>query len=269
MPSRLIREGILTSDRVNALSPEAEVFYRRLMSKVDDHGLFDARPDVLISALYPLRRGTTENTCLQMLAECIKSKLLQVYEIDGKRFLQMFDTRWKVRSEPKFPPPVNGVSVISCEQLFTTVPLDVVLDVGVVVNVGVVKDLAPPPALPPSVLEVFPDKPTTTPVTRINTPSSKGRRLDIEQLPSEWRVWALAERPDLDPVKTFDSFRDFWIARPGAAGLKLDWLATWRNWVRKERPGAGVPKGMPPAAVEYLRRSDAPTEKEIPGERVG
>jgi hypothetical protein len=38
MPSRLLREGILDSEAVNALSFAAEVFYRRLMSVVDDFG---------------------------------------------------------------------------------------------------------------------------------------------------------------------------------------------------------------------------------------
>ena len=29
-----------------------------------------------------------------------------------------------------------------------------------------------------------------------------------------------------------DKFRDFWHGKAGAAGRKLDWRATWRNWVR-------------------------------------
>lgn len=28
-------------------------------------------------------------------------------------------------------------------------------------------------------------------------------------------------------------FRDYWSAQPGSKGVKLDWPATWRNWVRK------------------------------------
>ena len=31
-----------------------------------------------------------------------------------------------------------------------------------------------------------------------------------------------------------DKFRDFWRGKPGAAGTKLDWPATWRNWMRSE-----------------------------------
>jgi hypothetical protein len=36
MPNRILRAGIITSDRVNALDFGAEVFYRRLMSAVDE-----------------------------------------------------------------------------------------------------------------------------------------------------------------------------------------------------------------------------------------
>ena len=56
MPNRILREGILDSDRVNKLSWGAEVFYRRLMSVVDDFGRFDARIDLLKSKLYPLNK---------------------------------------------------------------------------------------------------------------------------------------------------------------------------------------------------------------------
>ncbi len=36
-------------------------------------------------------------------------------------------------------------------------------------------------------------------------------------------------------------FRDYWIAVPGARGRKLDWPATWKNWIRRmaEAPLAG------------------------------
>ncbi|MCC4240359.1 hypothetical protein [Thalassospira povalilytica] len=30
-----------------------------------------------------------------------------------------------------------------------------------------------------------------------------------------------------------DKFYDFWIAKPGKDGRKLDWDATWRNWIRR------------------------------------
>jgi hypothetical protein len=30
-----------------------------------------------------------------------------------------------------------------------------------------------------------------------------------------------------------DAFRDYWTAKPGRDACKLDWDATWRNWVRR------------------------------------
>ena len=56
-------------------------------------------------------------------------------------------------------------------------------------------------------------------------------------LPDEWRRWALAERPELNVDRTAASFADHWRAKPGKDARKLDWLATWRNWVRNERSG--------------------------------
>lgn len=66
------------------------------------------------------------------------------------------------------------------------------------------------------------------------------------RLPNDWTLspklaaWAKEQRPDLDDrmLKAMaDSFRDFWISKPGKNGTKLDWAATWRNWVRNQRIG--------------------------------
>lgn len=137
MPNRLIREGILNSDRVEQLDFAAEVFYRRLMSKVDDHGLFDARPSILRTSLYPLRVDRVREADIsRWIAMCEKAGVIALYEHGGKPYLQMLDTRWQVRSEAKYPlPPANDGSRLrtvdnSCTQPLTTAHLvgDVVGD---------------------------------------------------------------------------------------------------------------------------------------------
>ena len=57
------------------------------------------------------------------------------------------------------------------------------------------------------------------------------------ELPGDWRTWAEGARPDVDVLTVADSFRDYWVAKPGKDGRKADWLATWRNWVRNQRSG--------------------------------
>lgn len=132
MPNRIIREGILTSDKVDSLSLGAEVFYRRLLSKVDDHGTFDGRPSILRAHLYPLRIDTVSaDNCAQWLAECVEAGLVVAYENDGKPYVQVLNTQWVARSAAKNPLPTDPAS--TCAQLQTSARLvvDVVVDVDV------------------------------------------------------------------------------------------------------------------------------------------
>jgi hypothetical protein len=51
----------------------------------------------------------------------------------------------------------------------------------------------------------------------------------------------IAPQFDADRIRAIaDEFRDYWVAVPGSKGCKLDWLATWRNWVRKEVKAANA-----------------------------
>jgi hypothetical protein len=102
------------------------------MSKVDDHGLYDARVAILRSSLYPLRvNRVREADISRWIAACEKAGLIALYEHDGKPYLQMLDTRWSTRSAPKFPLPPTDCNPeqplsaeSSCKQLKTTVCLD-------------------------------------------------------------------------------------------------------------------------------------------------
>jgi hypothetical protein len=116
MPTRILREGILTSDRVDQLDWPAEVFYRRLMSKVDDHGLYDARPSMLRATLYPLRVDRVREADIsRWMATCQKAGLIVLYEAGGKSFLKMLYTRWEKRGAAKYPQPPP-----ECEQPLAT-----------------------------------------------------------------------------------------------------------------------------------------------------
>jgi len=66
--------------------------------------------------------------------------------------------------------------------------------------------------------------------------STRGSRLSADfVLPTEWIAFCQQERQDLNPHKVFDGFKDYWVSKAGAQGVKLDWLATWRNWVRNQK----------------------------------
>jgi uncharacterized protein YdaU (DUF1376 family) len=88
--------------------------------------------------------------------------------------------------------------------------------------------------------------PTPTLTTTTTKEKSRGARFTLAALPDGWKDFCKSTRPDLNAEVTFDAFRDYWTAVPGAKGTKLDWSATWRNWVRGQRaPSAAVPQVKP------------------------
>lgn len=131
MPLRLLREGILTSDRVDKLAAADEVFYRRLMSVVDDFGRFDGRPAILRTSLYPLRvERVREADIVRSLACCQEAGLIRLYSVDGKPYLEILDFRQQVRAKvSKYPdPPPAEQAHSSCtavaQQLLAVAHLD-------------------------------------------------------------------------------------------------------------------------------------------------
>jgi hypothetical protein len=104
-----------------------------------------------------------------------------------------------------------------------------------------------------------PDKQSPTPSSSSSSSSSnskesrspqRGSRLTLPDLPEPWKAYCRETRPDLKPESVWENFRDFWVAKPGKDGLKLDWEATWRTWVRREslgKPLQSVPQAMLPS----------------------
>ena len=85
--------------------------------------------------------------------------------------------------------------------------------------------------------------------------NKRGSRLSQDFIfPSDWLVFCKQERPDLQPVQTFEKFKDYWIAQAGQKGVKLDWFATWRNWVRN----TNAPKVNP---ADIVRVTVPPSKK--------
>jgi uncharacterized protein YdaU (DUF1376 family) len=72
--------------------------------------------------------------------------------------------------------------------------------------------------------------------TKNNVVSTRGTRLPTDwKISDEQKQFCLKERPDLEPMKVAENFKDYWISAAGAKGVKKDWDATWRNWVRAEK----------------------------------
>jgi hypothetical protein len=110
MPVRILREGILTSERVALLSWPEEVFYRRLMSVVDDFGRYFAQVTLLRAACYPLQLDKVSDSDVgKWLLATEKAGLVRVYPAqDGKRYVELLNFKQQVRAKAsKFPGPAS------------------------------------------------------------------------------------------------------------------------------------------------------------------
>ena len=79
-------------------------------------------------------------------------------------------------------------------------------------------------------------------------------------LPKAWGEWALAERPDFtadDVLREAECFADHWHAKAGADARKIDWQATWRNWVRRAH---GTPSARPASRIAAGINPQEPVE---------
>lgn len=83
------------------------------------------------------------------------------------------------------------------------------------------------------------------------TVRGRGTRLPPEfRLPPEGREFCKKRGwSDAQIDETFANFCDYWLAKPGSGGVKLDWLRTWRKWVRDTKIKPAANSAAPMAVV--------------------
>jgi hypothetical protein len=87
-------------------------------------------------------------------------------------------------------------------------------------------------------------------------------------LPQDWKPEGAFDQGELD------RFRDYWIAKPGKDGVKLDWQATWRNWCRNSaqwKPQAPIAKPIETFRIGHTKglvKSEPQTPELTPEEKA-
>lgn len=88
--------------------------------------------------------------------------------------------------------------------------------------------------------------PQNTPLSTSKNLKSRERQNRGTRIAADWspcdagRAFAKQEGfSDFEIGRETNKFRDHWIAEAGSKGVKLDWPATWRKWVRRSAEWAG------------------------------
>lgn len=240
MPDRVIRDELMRSHRYRTLSSDTvRLLFFHLLLTVDSLGNGEATSTAVGDAM---QRALDEPTAAKLLSELADAGLIRLYLVGGKPYLHIPRFRQRLRyvkgKHPRPPPEIecSEISVLCAKVRLqsdhsqTTVRLqsaevkrsDVEVKRSEVVQKQEREAVAIAPARAPEKALVEKRRPTRLP--------------DDWFLPDDWRDWAV-RLYGMEPqraVRISLDFRDFWHAKAGPDAVKLDWLATWRRWVRRE-----------------------------------
>ena len=203
MPSRIVRDGIIESVAINSLPWDAELFYRRLMSVVDDYGRYSALPQLLVSRCYPLQvEKVSPAQIAEWLQLCADEELIDLYECPkGKPLLEIQQFNQRTRTPSKFPENLgNSCKRITFDRQMTVEDEDEVEDVDVI------------------------------------KPKTKAKK-KAHALPDDWKPKAnhikLCEETGIDVIRAATEFSDWAI---GGGKKYVCWDRTFsraiRNWLK-------------------------------------
>lgn len=115
MPQRFLRPGIRTSALWNSVSRDAQILFVSLLTLVDDFGRYDGRPSVLCGDCFSVWNElhpddvVTPQRIAALYCEILRAKLVDIYESEGKKVIQV--TQWQERArsdKSKWPDPLRN-----------------------------------------------------------------------------------------------------------------------------------------------------------------
>lgn len=230
MPNRIIRGALLDSDRYWSLSSDTlRLVFVHFLIAADDLGNSEA------SGPYVRRRilggrGESDEAIAKILSELADADLLRVYMVGAKRYIHIPRFRQRLRFFKRVNPrPPDNIECKEIKELLSK-QSDYSQSMYGLQTAEVKRSEVKRSEAVQDQDQSQDQKPT--PRTR----PDRGTRLPQPWQPDdEWLDWAVGslnlKRDDV--MREALVFRDFWYAKAGANGRKVDWLATWRNWMRR------------------------------------
>lgn len=222
---RSIHPNLLTSERFSNLSDGAEVLFYRLQLVADDEGRTLAEPRLLRARLFPLRDRVTAGDVEAGLAELAAKRLVDIYRQSDGRLVAQIDN-WSDFQKPRRPSP----SVLEAAGDQGSLGGFPTLSALIPTSSATGSDVVVPGEGEGGVQQEGSSEHVRT------TATARGHRIPQPfTVTTDAQEWA--ETLGLDWRAETAKFVDHFKAAPGARGLKSDWPATWRNWMRRAADG--------------------------------
>jgi len=108
MPQRFLKPGLTTSRKWNKCSWQAQSFYVRILTLVDDFGRYEGDAQLLRSLAFPLNEDIRTPQVQKLCDELQANQLAIFYKVDGKDYVQLTNWTERARSDAsRYPCPPN------------------------------------------------------------------------------------------------------------------------------------------------------------------
>lgn len=108
-----------------------------------------------------------------------------------------------------------------------------------------------------------------------SAPASTDQRKRGIRIPDDFAVtsdmasWARENAPDVQWRRETETFIDYWRSSSGTNASKRDWVAAWRNWLRKEQKRLEEqPRPRSPAVHNGQSQTDTTVARLLTGQRL-
>ncbi|WP_330438800.1 hypothetical protein OHB44_27915 [Micromonospora sp. NBC_00821] len=228
---RSIKPEFFTSEIVASVPISARLTFIGLWTHVDDNGVTVDNPKLITAALWPLEDDPREALARVSgdLTSLSTAGLIARYEVSGRHYLFIvgWDEHQRVShpSKPRYPRPAEP---LTSEDTTESAP-----------SGEAPETLA---SLPENLVPEQGAGSREQGAGSRDMPRKRGTRIpDDFAVSDDMKAWFATNCPGVNGQRETQKFRNYWSAKTGQAATKLDWAATWRNWMLTAAERGGSP----------------------------
>jgi hypothetical protein len=249
---RTLKPEFWADDALAELTRDARLLYIGLWNLADEQGRARGDARYVKGQLFPYDDDLSAAAVDALLDDLAKAKKVQRYRSDGGSYLFLPNLGKHQRLEPDktpsklpAPPELGEHDNLKQSENFPDLSAQSPEELSLFY-------CSSSSLLSSSSGEIPGQRPATSaaaapPPTKKKTPTRAGR-IGEDWKPSPGLLeWARTELPTVDARMQIGPFVDYWLAQPGQRGVKNNWDATFRNWLRKSAEYAG--RASPRAAA--------------------
>ena len=229
---RTIKPEFPQSESMGRVSRDARLCFVLLWTLADDSGRLRGSSRMLASLLFPYDDDAPA-LIDGWLGELESESCIARYQADGSTYLQI--AKWLIHQKIDKPSASKIPEFNDSSRILANPRERSSLDQGSRTKDLRTKDQGSGPGEAPQQAAPSPAEAN----------GKRGTRLPEDwQLPKAWGEEAVAEGWSAETVRLeARTFRNYWAAKAGKDATKLDWRATWDNWLLKAPKVARPPSG--------------------------